>query len=51
MARSSGNERGQAGPIFTGYWSVSFEPVDGSINDRVDEAYRAKYHKVRISNR
>ena len=23
---------------------VSFEPVDGAINDRVDEAYRAKYH-------
>jgi hypothetical protein len=22
---------------------VTFEPVDGSINDRVDEAYRAKY--------
>jgi hypothetical protein len=23
---------------------VAFEPVDGSINDRVDDAYRAKYH-------
>jgi len=23
---------------------VTFEPVDGSINDRIDEAYRAKYH-------
>jgi hypothetical protein len=23
---------------------VSFEAVDGPINDRVDEAYRAKYH-------
>jgi hypothetical protein len=22
---------------------VTFEPVDGSINDRIDEAYRAKY--------
>ena len=22
---------------------VVFEPVDGSINDRIDEAYRAKY--------
>jgi hypothetical protein len=22
---------------------VNFEPVDGSINDRIDEAYRAKY--------
>lgn len=23
---------------------VSFEAVDGPINDRIDEAYRAKYH-------
>ena len=23
---------------------VSFEPVDGAINDRIDEAYRAKYN-------
>ena len=23
---------------------VTFEPVDGPINDRVDDAYRAKYH-------
>ena len=23
---------------------VSFEPVDGPINNRIDEAYRAKYH-------
>ena len=22
---------------------VAFEPVDGSINDRIDEAYRGKY--------
>jgi hypothetical protein len=22
---------------------VSFEPVDGSVNDRIDDAYRAKY--------
>jgi hypothetical protein len=22
---------------------VTFEPVDGSINDRIDDAYRAKY--------
>jgi hypothetical protein len=22
---------------------VTFEPVDGSMNDRIDEAYRAKY--------
>jgi hypothetical protein len=22
---------------------VSFEPVDGPINDRIDEAYRQKY--------
>jgi hypothetical protein len=23
---------------------VTFEPVDGPINSRIDEAYRAKYH-------
>ena len=23
---------------------VSFEPVDGAINRRIDDAYRAKYH-------
>jgi hypothetical protein len=23
---------------------VAFEPVDGTINDRIDDAYRAKYH-------
>jgi hypothetical protein len=23
---------------------VAFEPVDGPINDRIDDAYRAKYH-------
>ena len=23
---------------------VAFEPVDGAINDRIDDAYRAKYH-------
>jgi hypothetical protein len=23
---------------------VMFEPVQGSINDRIDDAYRAKYH-------
>jgi len=23
---------------------VTFEPVDGPLNDRIDEAYRAKYH-------
>jgi NADP-dependent 3-hydroxy acid dehydrogenase YdfG len=23
---------------------VTFEPVDGSINNRIDDAYRAKYH-------
>ncbi|MDT7816240.1 MAG: hypothetical protein QOJ42_6156 [Acidobacteriaceae bacterium] len=22
---------------------VTFEPVDGSVNDRIDDAYRAKY--------
>ncbi|MBY5750995.1 DUF2255 family protein [Rhizobium leguminosarum bv. viciae] len=25
--------------------TVAFEPVDGPINDRIDDAYRAKYHK------
>jgi len=25
-------------------WEVAFEPVDGPINDRIDDAYRAKYH-------
>jgi hypothetical protein len=24
---------------------VSFEAVDGPVNDRIDDAYRAKYHK------
>jgi hypothetical protein len=24
---------------------VAFEPVEGSINDRIDDAYRAKYGK------
>ncbi len=23
---------------------VAFEPVNGQINDRIDDAYRAKYH-------
>ena len=23
---------------------VTFEPVDGAMNDRIDDAYRAKYH-------
>src|SRR4051794_31635851 len=23
---------------------VTFEPVEGAINDRIDDAYRAKYH-------
>ena len=23
---------------------VAFEPAEGSINDRIDDAYRAKYH-------
>lgn len=23
---------------------VSFEPTNGSLNDRIDDAYRAKYH-------
>lgn len=24
-------------------WEISFEPVEGEINDRIDEAYREKY--------
>jgi hypothetical protein len=24
---------------------VTFEPVEGAINDRIDDAYRAKYRK------
>jgi hypothetical protein len=24
---------------------VSFEAIDGPVNDRIDDAYRAKYHK------
>jgi hypothetical protein len=23
---------------------VTFEPVDGPVNNRIDDAYRAKYH-------
>jgi hypothetical protein len=23
---------------------VAFEPVEGTVNDRIDDAYRAKYH-------
>jgi hypothetical protein len=23
---------------------VAFEPVDGAVNDRIDDAYRTKYH-------
>jgi hypothetical protein len=23
---------------------VTFEPVDGAVNDRIDDAYRTKYH-------
>jgi hypothetical protein len=25
---------------------VTFEPVDGPVNDSIDDAYRAKYHRV-----
>lgn len=37
----------QAGRIIAARMTkeVSFEPVEGSINDRIDEAYRAKYHR------
>jgi hypothetical protein len=30
---------------------VSFERVHGPVNDRIDEAYRAKYKALRISPR
>lgn len=30
---------------------VSFEPVDGAINDRIDDAYRAKYKAALIFSR
>jgi hypothetical protein len=29
---------------------VSFEPVDGPINDRIDDAYREKYHGSQYLN-
>jgi hypothetical protein len=37
--------RQQAGRILTAGLTkeVAFEPVDGAINDRIDDAYRAKY--------
>jgi hypothetical protein len=37
--------RQKAGQITAGGFTkeVAFEPVDGAINDRIDEAYRAKY--------
>lgn len=37
--------RQQAGRIRTAGLTkeVAFEPVDGAINDRIDDAYRAKY--------
>jgi hypothetical protein len=30
---------------------VAFEPVDGPVNDRIDDAYRAKYRASRTSAR
>lgn len=30
---------------------VAFEPVDGPVNDRIDEAYRARYATSPYSNR
>src|SRR2546422_1995095 len=29
---------------------VTFQPVDGPINERIDDAYRAKYHDSRYLN-
>ena len=39
--------RQRAGRIVAGAMTreVSFEPVDGAINDRIDDAYRAKYQR------
>jgi hypothetical protein len=38
--------RQKAGRIITAGVTkeVTFEPVDGPINNRIDDAYRAKYH-------
>ena len=38
--------RQKAGRIIAAGMSkeVTFEPVDGAINNRIDDAYRAKYH-------
>ena len=38
--------RQKAGRIIAGGMSkeVTFEPVEGAINNRIDDAYRAKYH-------
>ena len=38
--------RQKAGRIIAGGMTreVTFEPIDGAINDRIDEAYRTKYH-------
>ena len=38
-------ERQKAGRIIAAGMTkeVTFEPVDGPINDRIDDAYRAKY--------
>lgn len=38
--------RQKAGRITTAGMTkeVTFEPVDGKINDRIDDAYRMKYH-------
>ncbi|WP_288830632.1 DUF2255 family protein [uncultured Paraburkholderia sp.] len=30
---------------------VTFEPISGSVNDAIDEAYRAKYRQAPISGR
>ena len=37
--------RQRAGRVLAGGLTkeVAFEPVDGDINDRIEEAYRAKY--------
>jgi len=44
--------RQKAGRITTAGMTkeVTFEPVDGPINDRIDDAYQAKYKRSRYLN-
>ncbi len=44
--------RQKAGRITTAgmTWEVTFQPIEGSINDHIDEAYRAKYNNSNYLN-